>query len=955
MKLLIISGCRQAAPIRNMIFQVSTLFAIVFQKLSRLASRKMLITHSLPRHDRRTRLLWWILAYAISQPVPVVHATADTSFNQNVQPLLAARCSTCHSEEKKTSGFSVSNLGSVISGGNKHGKAILEGQPGLSPLIKLLKGELAPRMPLGGELSAAEIAFIERWISDLRPEQTGDVKGGRWLWPFQKPLKHAPPEVKNSAWIRNPIDAFILNKLEERELSPAPAVSKRTLARRVYFDLIGMPPSPEEMKAFLEDSSPEAYEKLVNKLLEDPRYGERWARHWLDLVRYGESDGLEGDILLGNAWRYRDWVIDALNSDMPYDRFATLQLAGGDEHGTKAWYQPDVQGYIPAGFLRLAPWDLGNLAASELRQSYLDEVTTATGSIFLGLTIGCARCHDHKYDPIPTRDYYRLQAIFNSVKIPLPLNTSGIEPEEVEVPYKDKAFRKLAESKVKEYRERLENGREKRALDELEQALLQKLIAAKIAEGSKEDLSATDVRLELSRKDQKVFTLAEKENHQELTEIFDHTQEPKDKKALDDFEKLLLKKLTEAYARRLEDPLARFQALTVSAARAEAKGVDRSSKYFSKEEKERHRELTDQMEVLRRRLSRWRPLALTVTSVPGPPLGPGIPATHVLRGGDYQQPGEAVDPGFPSAVAGNSLPAVLEVDRFRQFPTRGRRMTLAKWIASPDNPLTARVMVNRIWQHHFGRGIVGTPSDFGKNGERPTHPELLDWLAVKFCDENWSIKAMHRLMLTSNTYRQAAENRAIGASNADPDNRLLWRFDRRRLEAEAIRDSLLFFSGRLNSEQGGPSVFPPLPENMADLVHASRPGGSMWEPNEKEEDARRRSIYIFQRRSLPLPMMASFDAPGFNESCERRSVTTTPLQALSMLNGSLVNEEAGFLAARVRKEAGPERSAQISRLFDIVLNRPPDSAELQRFSEFTGSLDAICRVLLNSNELFYID
>lgn len=907
-----------------------------------------------PKQDRRTRFLWCFLAGAIVVPQPLVHAATDASFNQHVQPLLAARCSSCHSAEKKTSGFSIADLESVVSGGNKHGRAVREGQPALSPLVRMIKGEIVPRMPLGGQLSASEISVIEQWIAELSPEQTSSFKAERWLWPFQKPVKHELPRVRSSSWVRNPIDAFVLSKLEEKGISPAPPASNRTLARRVYFDLIGMPPSPEELEAFLEDSSPDAFEKLVNKLLDDPRYGERWARHWLDLVRYGESDGLEGDILLGNAWRYRDWVIDALNSDMPYDRFVTLQLAGGDEHGSKAWYQPDVQGYIPAGFLRLAPWDLGNLASNELRQSYLDEVTTATGSIFLGLSIGCARCHDHKYDPIPTKDYYRLQAFFNAVRIPLPLNTSGISPEEIEVPYKNKVFGKIAEAKVKEYRERLDNGPEKQALDRLEQALLEKLIAAKVAEGSKEALTAGDVRLELSRKNQKVFTLAEKEKHQELTEAFDYTQEPKDKQALDDLEVELTKKLAAAYVQGSEDPLARFQAITVTAVRAEVRGVDRPSKYFSKEEKEQHRKLTEQMEVLRRRLSRWRPLALTVTTVPGPPLGPGVQATHVLKGGDHQQPGEPVEPGFPSAITGNLLPAALEVDRFRQFPTRGRRMTLAKWIASPDNPLTARVMANRIWQHHFGKGIVATPSDFGTNGERPTHPELLDWLAVRFCEENWSIKAMHRLMLTSNTYRQSAENPAT-AMAADPENRLLWRFDRRRLEAEAIRDSLLCFSGRMNSERGGPSVFPPLPDGMDDLTRASRPGGSMWEPNENDEDARRRSIYIFQRRSLPLPMMASFDAPVFNESCERRSITTTPLQALSMLNGSLVNEEAVFLAARVRKEVGPEKSAQISRLFDIVLNRPPDVEELRRFSQFAGSLDAICRVLLNSNELFYLD
>ena len=664
---------------------------------------------------------------------------------------------------------------------------------------------------------------------------------------------------------------------------------------------------------------------------------------------------MEGDILIGNAWRYRDWVIEAFNSDLPYDRFVVLQLAGGDEHSRKAWYKPEIQGHIPAGFLRLAPWDLGNLASEQLRQDFLDEVTTATGSIFLGLTLGCARCHDHKYDPIPARDYYRFQAFFNAIRVPLPRNTSGIPPEEFIVPYQDPHFRTLAESKIKQYRERLENGPEKQELEAVEQTLLEKLISKKISEGVSGNLTTRDLELEFARKEQKVFSAEEKAEYDRLKETAGRTQEQADHQALAGYEGRLLEKLTAAYADRVADPLGRFRALTLADVRAEARRVNQPSKYFSREEKQRHLELSDTMEVLRRRLLRWRPLALTVTNTIGPPLGPGIPATRVLKGGDYRQPGESVDPGFPSAISGDFAAAVLEKDRYRQYPTRGRRLTLAKWITSPENPLTARVMVNRIWQQHFGRGIVGTASDFGKNGERPTHPQLLDWLAVRLVEEGWSLKAMHRLMVTSSTYRQSADNPRVRDSSLDPENRLLWRFNRRRLEAEAIRDSILSASGRLNPERRGPSVFPPLPEDMKDLSRAARTGGSMWESNESERDARRRSVYIFQRRSFPLPMMASFDAPVFNESCERRSVTTTPLQALTMMNGRLVNEEATHLAARVEREAGGRRKDRVARLFEIVLNRPPDQAEQQRFVGFQGSLEGICRVILNSNELLFMD
>jgi hypothetical protein len=323
-----------------------------------------------------------------------------------------------------------------------------------------------------------------------------------------------------------------------------------------------------------------------------------------------------------------------------------------------------------------------------------------------------------------------------------------------------------------------------------------------------------------------------------------------------------------------------------------------------------------------------------------------------LVSGDYRQPGEAVEPGFPRAITGAAEPATLETDRYRQFPTRGRRMTLAKWIASPENPLTARVMVNRIWQHHFGRGIVETPSDFGKNGARPTHPELLDWLALRFIQEGWSVKAMHRLILNSSAWRQSSENPAAANNTVDPDNRLLWRFDRRRLEAEEIRDGMLSISGRLNLARGGPSVYPPLPEDLADFARYGRTGGDMWEPNENEADNRRRSVYTFQRRSLPQPMMLAFDAPVFSESCERRSVTTTALQALSMMNGDLVNEEAGHLAERI---AGSDKRQVIRRAFEIVLNRPPSPDELNKFASFSGTLSSLCRVLLNSNEFLYVD
>ena len=853
---------------------------------------------------------------------------AASDFETRVLPVLEVNCASCHSPKVKTSGFSVATIEAVIAGGNKHGRAVVPGHPEQSALVKVLKGDIAPRMPFGKTLEDADMAVIEGWIRGLNPSQAAGA-GQPSLWPYQKPVRRDPPKPGH------PIDAFLTEKLSAKKLTFAPEASKRPLARRVYFDLLGMPPPPAELSAFLDDSSSGAYAKLLDRLLADPRYGERWGRHWLDLVRYGETSGLEGDGPIGNAWRYRDWVIDAFNADMPYDKFVIKQLGGADEHSqTRNNYAPDVQGHVPVAFLRLAPWDRSNLVADEVRQNYLNEVATVTSSVFLGLTMGCARCHDHKYDPIPTKDFYRFQAFF-----------SAIRAEDVEVPYRDKAFAEWAQKKVEEYQTRVKSGPEKKELDELEKSLLLRLVERRSAELAEWKATREELRLEFRRKPRTLFTEAEIARFDQLLEDAARTQDLEEKTALDRYEAGLLN--------RLKPDAARYQALTVDDVRAEIGKT--ASKVYSADVREKHREFSGKVDVFRRRAARLQPRTLSITNVPGPPNGPGLPLTHVLISGDYRQPGEAVEAGFPSAITGNMKPAAFETDRYRQFPTRGRRITLAKWIASKENPLTARVMVNRIWQHHFGRGIVETASDFGKNDSRPTHPELLDWLANRFVDEDWSVKAMHRLMLTSAAYRQSAENPAAADNTADPENTLLWRFSRRRLEAEEIRDSVFAVSGRLNLKQGGPSVYPPLPADLADFARYGRTGGEMWEANEHEEDNRRRSVYTFQRRSLPQPMMLAFDAPVFSESCERRSNTTTALQALSMLNGDLLHEESVHLADRVATEAGADSRARVARAFEIVLGRAPGADELDKFAGHAGSLAAVCRVLLSSNEFLYID
>ncbi|MCX6590271.1 MAG: PSD1 and planctomycete cytochrome C domain-containing protein [Acidobacteria bacterium] len=875
----------------------------------------------------------------------VVSAQAPAPTPSPLPPaVLRQKCESCHGARNPASGFSILSTEAILRGGNKHGTAIVPGHPEQSALLKLIDGDLTPRMPMGGELSSVERQQIEQWIRTL-PASVASAPKPDQRWAYEKPVAAPVPEVKSTAWpAGNTIDAFLLAKLEAKGLTPAPAADKRTLVRRLYSDLVGLPPTPAEFDAFMNDSSPKAYETLIDKLLADPRYGERWGRHWLDLARYGETSGLEGDGAIGNAWRYRDWVINAFNQNMPYDQFVRLQIGGGDEHSkTRNNYQPDAQGYIPTAFLRLAPWDRSNLVAAEVRANYLAEVTTATASVFLGLSVGCARCHDHKYDPIPQRDFYRLQAFFQTTQA----------ARDLDVPYKDKTWAERAKTKAAEYRAKVDSGPEKKDLEAFEKVLLAKLVAARKSQPAKE-LTKADLRLELRLKDTRIFTEGEREHHADLLENADRTLDKEEQDLLEAYEAQLLTKLKAAYANGT-DPAKRFEALGAADVRREALAEYSGKSIFTLEEKNKFAELDGQLDIFRRRMGRWNQAVLAVSQVPGPPSGPDIAPARILIRGDYRQPGDAVEPGFLSAITGNSKPAKLETDRYRQFPTRGWRFTLGQWLASRDNPLTARVFVNRVWQHHFGEGIVRTTSDFGRNGDRPSHPELLDRLSVEFMDSGWDVKALHKKMLLSHAYRQAADHpEDAKAAKVDPENRLFWRFGRRRLEAEVIRDSILAVSGRLNLEMGGPSVFPPLPNDLADFARYGRTGGLMWEPNEKEDDARRRSVYIFQRRSLPLPMMAAFDAIPFSESCDRRSTTTTPLQALAMMNGDLVHQEAESLARRVRQEM-PEPARQLDHLFNLVLNRRATPAERQQFQRLDATLESAARVLLNSNEFLYVE
>jgi hypothetical protein len=611
------------------------------------------------------------------------------------------------------------------------------------------------------------------------------------------------PAVRTPAAGRTPVDAFILARLDKEGLSPAPEADRATLIRRLTFDLTGLPPTPAEVGAFVADQSPDAYERLVERLLASPQYGERWGRHWLDVVRYSETEGFEYDRQRPGAWRYRDYVIAAFNHDKPYDRFVLEQLAGDE-------IDPESdEARVAAGFNRLGPVrrNAGNQELAFSRHEVLTEMADAAAAVFLGLTVGCARCHDHKFDPITLDDYYAFQAFWSSAR-------------EHEVPRA--GF--------------------------------------------------------LARAAWKARTAA-----------------------------------TQAEIRRLQKSMA---GLTGDArVKAEAR-----------------------VKELEAGLPSPLPAVSTVRDVPAERA-----PVHVLRRGNTDKPGREVGPkllgiGFPGPAA------ELLAD------TPNPRALLARAVVRPDNPLAARVMVNRIWQWHFGTGIVDTANDFGANGGRPSHPELLDWLAREFVESGWSVKHVQRLILLSGTYRHPAP--VVGAGK-DPDDRLLWRFPRRRLTAEEVRDAMLAVAGRLNRKAGGPSVVLPVDADLVKQLYAP----SQWvvTPDRAEHD--RRSVYLLAKRNLRLPFLEAFDQPDAATSCARRESSTHALQALELLNGALANDLAGSFADRLRREAGADPAARVERAYRLAAGRPPNSRERELAVEFlrTQSLQEFALAVFNLNAFLYVN
>ncbi len=807
--------------------------------------------------------LFLIRAARQSDLKPVAEQAARL-FVEKIEPALAAKCQTCHGADG-ASGLDLRSRESLLKGGRR-GPGLGPGNAEKSPLYLALLGQGGfKQMPPGKPLASDLIAAFKQWIDAGAPwveKREGPIAPdaeAKWrsaegdVWAF-KPVKRFPiPTISDSRHAQTPVDAFVLQKLSEKGIKPAPPADRVTLVRRATFDLHGLPPTPEEVEAFVKDPLPvaKAFEKVVERLLGSPRYGERWGRHWLDVVRYADTGGGSNDYERPHAWRYRDYVIRSFNQDKPYDRFIHEQLAGDE-------LDPNNPEYLVAtGFLRMGPWEHTSMSVEAVtRQEWLDDVTHNTATAFLGLTMNCAKCHDHKFDPIPTRDYYRWQAVFATTRF-----------DERHAPFLPEENPSQAALSQARLQPRFDRTQEK--YNQIALALGKKPRTQVSNQTNAANNAATPAQVQSTP----------------LKELKDVGVDP---------QRVELLELERAYLKRVE-----FGRLA---------------------------------------LKRLDPMAFSVSC--GDPTKAERPEeTRILIGGNLHSPGPQVSPGvlgFIVPPSGGIIPAEAGTTNSNSIPNTaaGRRLALAKWIASSSNPLTARVMVNRIWQYHFGKGIVETSNNFGKLGKRPSHSELLDWLASYFVERGWSVKAMHRLLMNSAAYQRASRFQA-GAqpdfvAKADPENRLLARFPPRRMEAEELRDSMLMAAGELNTEMGGPGSFPEL---NADLVAQPRlimgTVAPVWEASPTRAERNRRTIYTFQKRSIVAPVVEVFNGANMNESCEFRRASTIAPQVFSLFNSQFAYDTALAFARRLER-ASSESRKQIDLAFRLAYQRPPSAMEREK-------------------------
>ncbi len=827
------------------------------------------------------------------------------TFDEHVLPILQKACVRCHGDKQLKGELDLRTPQAMLRGGNG-GPAIKPNDAGESSLIEMIKSGEMPPPKEEPRVSAEQLEILTAWVNagapgpkkPIRDSLVSDVD--RQFWSFKRPVKAPVPTVQAANRVRTPVDSFLLQKLEGQGLSFNPDADPRVLIRRLYFDLIGLPPTPEQINEFIADHSEDAYERLVERLLNSPRYGERWARHWLDAVGYADSNGRRGDEVRNWAWRYRDYVIQAINSDKPYDQFILQQLAGDellDWRAAEKLSPEMVENLVATGFMRTSrdATDTEIVDMIDDRFATLHDTVEVTVNSLLGLTIGCARCHTHKYDPLPQSDFYRLEAFFTPAYNPknwIPANHRGVVTED--------QLRYLQEATPAELKkDEVINGPIDSAIGELKKPI------ETLKETHRQRMRAEAIS-KLPAPVQQAFAKATAE------------RTPDEQKLVDQHESHLPTsdrqvKLDPQYQKAIKP----FEAAIVSAKAARVP---------------------------------LRPLIWALWD-----LEPKPAETHLLIRGDLQTPGPIVQPGVPVVLDDPAKPFQVQAPQ-SNAPTTGYRTQLARWIGSEQNPLTARVFVNRIWMHHFGRGLVSTVHDFGKTGASPTHPELLDWLAVEFMERGWSLKSLHRTMVLSSAYRQSAEFDESN-SRVDFDNKLLWRKSPRRVEAEVLRDALLATSGQLNAAMFGPGV------------PVKKATDGQWVTSETGPIANRRSIYLLNKRTETLTFLTTFDAPRMELDCPERYCSTIPQQSLAMLNNPFVTTQAETLAARIVAEAPTDARGAASWAFERVLGRVPDARELDVLAEYLegelkNATDPVARklaffqlahTLLNTNEFLYVD
>jgi hypothetical protein len=848
---------------------------------------------------------------------PLDAADKPVSFATDIRPILETSCWKCHGGSVQLSKLDLRTRDAAIKGGQR-GAAIAPGRAAESRLYRVVAGLEKPSMPLGGKLDYAQVSMIREWIEQGAPWDTDATKtsppdatslaaleemaippDARRYWAFQKPPRAPLPVLRTN--LTNPIDLFLEKTRSEKSLKAAPRADRNTLLRRAYMDLIGLPPSPAETSAFLADESPGAWESVIDHLLASPHYGERWGRHWLDVARYADSNGFEHDFDRPNAWRYRDYVIRAFNQDKPYNTFIAEQIAGDELD------RVTDDSMIATGFLRCyAKVGYREKDNPNNRFEYLDDMIGTIGRGVLGLTVNCARCHNHKFDPISQKDYYRMQAsLFGYVETDYPLapkdQVEAYEKKTAEIDKQVTPLRQALRQIEEPYRQRLAQEQYKRYPPNVQRALAipedlrtpgDALLAAQVIRTTSVSSAEVD----------RIMLAADLTRKRELNERI-RTLESQRPRQLPS-------------ASIVTDGDYRFAPDGPGDEPAPGKGVKREAVEGS---------------FLFTGPGRYQP-----------------PPSYFLVRGDPESRGSLMQPGFIDVITyGN--PAV--EDRPTHGRTSGRRRALAEWLGSRENPLTARVIVNRIWSHHFGTGIVASLDNFGKMGQAPTHPELLDWLAVEFMERGWSVKQMHRLIMTSEAYRMSSQQEDSTSAGRDPDNHYLWRYPIQRLDAEIVRDAILAVSGALDPKIGGPPVFPHIPGEIL----ASMSGG-IWKREEDGPQSWRRSVYVYRKRGLVFPMFEVFDLPDQNTTCGRRNVSTVPTQALALMNDAFVVRQAKLFADRVNEAAPGNPARQIDLAYRIALSRPPREDETRLAADFLQkrTLADFTNVLLNLNEFVYV-